>query len=308
VIARLLLLILIAGALWYFRDAEILRTVREAVTTPDPHDQYVRSLHRSGVAETAMGRAWIDAGEQAVAAPPRPITLPFDAAVPVEATRPHAVAYHLSVRRGQRIEVVAAVSGPAPSQVFVDLFDVEDGDDGENGAPTHTAGALRALSHEASEDRAFIVRVQPELLRSGQLRVVARVVPSLLFPVTGVAGHVVGSPFGAPRDGGRRRHEGVDIFARRGTPVVAATGGVVTRVATTGIGGRVVWIWDPSRRLSFYYAHLDEQLVVTGQRVRRGDVIGTVGNTGNARTTAPHLHFGIYVMGSGAIDPDAFIR
>ena len=56
-----------------------------------------------------------------------------------------------------------------------------------------------------------------------------------------------------------------------------------------------------------YYAHLDQQLVSPGERVNAGEIVGTVGNTGNARTTAPHLHFGIYAVGRGAIDPYWFI-
>jgi murein DD-endopeptidase MepM/ murein hydrolase activator NlpD len=117
----------------------------------------------------------------------------------------------------------------------------------------------------------------------------------------------VQSIFGDPRDAGRRQHEGVDIFASRGTPVLSATHGVVTRVGETTRGGRVVWVWDPGRALSLYYAHLSEQHVTIGQRVDAGDVLGTVGNTGNARTTPPHLHFGIYERGRGAIDPYWFI-
>jgi peptidoglycan LD-endopeptidase LytH len=89
--------------------------------------------------------------------------------------------------------------------------------------------------------------------------------------------------------------------------VVSATDGVVTRVGEGGLGGRVVWVWNPARGLLLYYAHLDEQLVRTGEPVRRGDILGTVGNTGNARTTPPHLHFGIYHRGIGAIDPYWFI-
>jgi hypothetical protein len=63
-----------------------------------------------------------------------------------------------------------------------------------------------------------------------------------------------------------------------------------------------------SRGVRLYYAHLDEQLVRTGSVVRAGDVLGRVGNTGNARTTAPHLHFGVYAAGEGALDPDGFVR
>ena len=72
-------------------------------------------------------------------------------------------------------------------------------------------------------------------------------------------------------------------------------------------GGRVVWLWNAARGQAQYYAHLSEQLVTPGQLVRRGDVIGRVGNTGNARTAPPHLHFGVYA-GSRALDPAPFVR
>ncbi|MBI4485879.1 MAG: M23 family metallopeptidase [Acidobacteria bacterium] len=83
-------------------------------------------------------------------------------------------------------------------------------------------------------------------------------------------------------------HHGVDIFAPRGTPVLAAAGGIVTSGGTSSLGGNVVWIARPGRREAHYYAHLDRQLVTPGTFVEAGDVIGTVGNTGNARGTLPH--------------------
>jgi SH3-like domain-containing protein len=89
--------------------------------------------------------------------------------------------------------------------------------------------------------------------------------------------------------------------------VLAAAGGIA-RVRTNQLGGLVVFVRDPVRRLSAYYAHLDSQLVRDGELVAPGDTIGLVGNTGNARTTAPHLHFGIYVRGEGAIDPHPFVH
>ena len=82
------------------------------------------------------------------------------------------------------------------------------------------------------------------------------------------------SGFGAARDGGRREHHGIDILAPRGTPVLSAGDGVVSSVAVTDIGGKVVWVWDSARDLSLYYAHLDSQGVSTGTRVRAGDALG----------------------------------
>lgn len=130
--------------------------------------------------------------------------------------------------------------------------------------------------------------------------------PQLLFPVAGKDEKAIQSFWGAPRDGGKRKHEGNDIFAPRGTELLALTDGEITRLTNTGIGGKTVWLYDRERDLRYYYAHLDEQLVQKGQRVSRGDVVGTVGNTGNARTTPPHLHFGIYDR--GAIDPYPFLQ
>jgi hypothetical protein len=93
----------------------------------------------------------------------------------------------------------------------------------------------------------------------------------------------------------------VDIFAPRGTPALSAADGYVTSVDTTEIGGRVVWQREADGGHSIYYAHLDRPLVESGQRLQAGDTVGLVGNTGNARTTPPHLHFGAYRR--GPVDP-----
>ena len=153
-----------------------------------------------------------------------------------------------------------------------------------------------------------MVRLQPELLRGGRYALTQHALASLRFPVLGKDSRAVSSGFGAARDGGQREHHGIDILAPRGTPVLSAADGVVTSVAVTDIGGKVVWVSDPARDLSLYYAHLDSQGVSTGTRVRAGDVLGTVGNTGNARTTVPHLHFGIYHRREGPIDPIPYVH
>ena len=113
--------------------------------------------------------------------------------------------------------------------------------------------------------------------------------------------------FGAERDAGARQHHGVDIFAPRGTPVLAATRGVVRSIAPNNLGGNVVWLSDSDRGQTLYYAHLDRHNVTAGQHVEIGDTLGFVGNTGNARTTPPHLHFGVYRRGEGPLDPYPFI-
>lgn len=89
--------------------------------------------------------------------------------------------------------------------------------------------------------------------------------------------------------------------------MIAAADGTAHRVGDNRLGGKVIFLRPRGRNLSLYYAHLDSQLVSSGDRVSAGDTIGTVGNTGNARTTTPHLHFGIYAMG-GAINPYTFVN
>ncbi len=134
---------------------------------------------------------------------------------------------------------------------------------------------------------------------------------TLEVPVRGVARAALHSSWGEPRSG-HRRHQGIDIFARRGTPVVAATEGVVVRIGTTDrLGGNTVWVAGKPSTL-YYYAHLDgfRPGLRVGEHVEAGDVLGRVGNTGNARTTPPHLHFGVYPMARAfwPVDPTPLLK
>ena len=124
----------------------------------------------------------------------------------------------------------------------------------------------------------------------------------LRVPVDGVRAAQVTDTWGAPRGGGRR-HEGQDIFARRGTPVHSATEGYVVRVGENTLGGKVVFVHGPGGRW-YYYAHLDDYApdLAVGDYVTPDTVLGYVGDTGNAKGTPPHLHFGVYTA-SGAINP-----
>ncbi|MFC0678853.1 M23 family metallopeptidase [Lysobacter korlensis] len=127
--------------------------------------------------------------------------------------------------------------------------------------------------------------------------------PSWLpVPVDGVEPDDIADTWGAPR-GRDRTHEGVDIFAKRGTPVRSATRGVVLSVRDSGLGGRQVWVLGPGHE-RHYYAHLDDWAfaLAAGDIVQPGSMLGTVGTTGNARGTPPHLHYGIYSAG-GALNP-----
>jgi peptidoglycan LD-endopeptidase LytH len=115
----------------------------------------------------------------------------------------------------------------------------------------------------------------------------------LMVPVAGVAPSRLTDTFDAPRDGGRRRHNALDILAPMGTPVVSADDGVVLALRSNRLGGHVIYATDPARRFVYYYAHLSryQPSLAPGQSLRRGDVIGYVGATGNADPRWPHLHF-----------------
>lgn len=116
----------------------------------------------------------------------------------------------------------------------------------------------------------------------------------LLMPVQGVRVRQVANTWGAPRGGGRL-HEGQDIFAPRGTPVYAATDGFVWRMGYGALGGNYLFVAGAGGR-RYYYAHLERYAdgLQVGDYVTTGTLIGYVGNTGNAVTTPPHLHLGIY--------------
>ena len=132
----------------------------------------------------------------------------------------------------------------------------------------------------------------------------------LPVPVKGISRTQLRDTWGAARSQGRS-HEGIDIMAERGTKVYSATEGLVADLRNNNLGGKVIWILGPSGSWH-YYAHLDghKRGLNVGDYVRKGDLIGYVGNTGNARHTAPHLHYGIYLNGKGrgAINPYSYLR
>jgi len=305
---RVALLAVLLGVLAYLLWAASQRQlviVPEFFRDPTPHEAYRLGLSEAGLGETALGRDWIRTARRALRSPVV-ADLPYQEEGFFPPEEASAMGYRFPLRRGQRLAMRVEVAGSDSSRVFVDLFRAAPD---TVRAPVHVlyGDAGEELTYEPRRTGDYILRVQPELLRGGRFRVVLRVEPALAFPVAGRSTRSIGSFFGAPRDGGRREHHGVDIFAPRGTPVVAAAEGRVARVDTTPIGGRVIWLRDSRGRASHYYAHLEEHRVRRGARVRPGDTLGTVGNTGNARTTPPHLHFGIYARGEGPIDPWDFL-
>jgi peptidoglycan LD-endopeptidase LytH len=317
-----LLILLLPLVLLSSAGCAVVERVEEALRGETPRERYVESLERAGLDETMLGSSWNRVGEAALASDIS-VSLPHAEEGVLLPEEPAALSVTFDLRRGESLQVIftrargdddvdEAREWGTASRTFIDLHRLRDPDrpPEEGGSrPLMVAwneaspGTADTLVHETSVSGRYLVRVQPELLAGGAFRLEIRSGASMDFPVAGRTTGDIQSFFGAARDGGRREHHGVDIFAPRGTPVLAAGPGTVRRVNETPIGGKVVWVFDEARNLSRYYAHLDSQSVEAGRRVQPGDTLGTVGNTGNARTTPPHLHFGIYARGEGPVDP-----
>lgn len=121
------------------------------------------------------------------------------------------------------------------------------------------------------------------------------VVGNYILPVAGVRPEQLTDTFTDAREGGARVHDAIDITAPRGTPVLAASAGTLEKLFTSNAGGLTIYVRSPDRRTITYYAHLDGYArgLAEGQQVRAGQQLGTVGFTGNADPSAPHLHFAI---------------
>ena len=122
---------------------------------------------------------------------------------------------------------------------------------------------------------------------------------TLMIPVEGVAANRLIDTFTEARGGGARPHDAIDIMAPTGTPVRAVDDGKIVKLFLSDAGGITVYQFDPTESFAYYYAHLDRYAdgLAEGQAVKRGDVLGYVGYTGNANPAAPHLHFAIVALG-----------
>ncbi|WP_296359024.1 M23 family metallopeptidase [Ramlibacter sp.] len=119
----------------------------------------------------------------------------------------------------------------------------------------------------------------------------------LLVPVQGIAPQALADTYTQARGG--RQHEAMDIMAARGTPVVAVDDGKLVKLFRSVPGGLTIYQFDPSGQLAYYYAHLDHYAdgLKEGTMLKRGQVIGYVGSTGNAAPDGPHLHFAVFRLG-----------
>ena len=120
----------------------------------------------------------------------------------------------------------------------------------------------------------------------------------LLIPVAGISASQLADTFDQGR-GSTRRHDALDILAARGTPVLAVADGTVAKLFDSRPGGLTVYQFDSTEQFAYYYAHLDRYAagIAEGSVLKRGDLVGYVGSSGNAHAAAPHLHFAIFELG-----------
>jgi murein DD-endopeptidase MepM/ murein hydrolase activator NlpD len=158
-----------------------------------------------------------------------------------------------------------------------------------------TAGAKDQRGVATPEPAATVPPAPVSPTEAGEI--VALRARDLKLPVDGVDRKDLRNTFADAR--GSRTHEALDILAPRGTKVRAVEDGRVQKLFTSKAGGLTIYEFDPTQTFAYYYAHLDryEEGLREGQMVKRGDVIGYVGSTGNASPDAPHLHFAIFRLG-----------
>lgn len=266
-----------------------------------PRDHYSKYLKKT---DGELSEQWEQSGKNALEHPVL-VNFPYKEQNFFPNDLPLAFGYEFVVPRGRRLEAtVSSTTQDTSAKVFLELYQ-HSGEQMKRLA--FAESSANRLSWEATDTTTVIVHLQTEADKTADIIFSLESHPMLSFPVVKKDSRNIISFWGVARDGGRRSHEGVDVAAPRGTPVVAAANGYISSVGVNNLGGNVIFQEVENGGLTLYYAHLDSQLVSSGQRVNSGDTIGTVGNTGNAITTGPHLHFGIYQSFRSAIDPLPFL-
>ncbi|MFC7356374.1 peptidoglycan DD-metalloendopeptidase family protein [Jejudonia soesokkakensis] len=293
----ILLLALIGVLLYYFYPKAL-----DIVTKPSARIVYERQFSETD----AVFIRWKQLSEKALN-DSLEITLPFVESGLFSSESPSVYGFQFEAKEGEQLflETFASIDS---TQLFMELFRRDTDSLQKFTSIQSNQPGTKSLQQNITENGVYKVIIQPEIKTDAQFQLKIYTQPIYVFPVAEATNKNIQSFWGANRDGGRRSHQGNDIFAPRGTPVLAVTEGRISSTGNRGLGGKQVWLRDGLLGgRSLYYAHLDSIIATTGQRVQVGDTLGLVGNTGNARTTAPHLHFGIYTN-RGAIDPLPFIK
>jgi murein DD-endopeptidase MepM/ murein hydrolase activator NlpD len=266
-----------------------------------PHEKYADKMDDAPWKRTPAGKQWLEASKLALENTQN-ISLPYKQLGYFNNDKARAIGLDFQAKKGERIHFNLNKSQPE-TVIYADIYKQE------NDGTEHLYDADFSVSEfnvDIETSGRYILRLQPELSKIVNYTITVTSGPSLAFPVAGTKAKA-GSFWGANRDGGKRKHEGIDIFAPKHTNAIAATDGIITNVSEGGIGGKVVWLRPIGKNISLYYAHLDAQMVQPGQSVKKDDILGLVGNTGNAKNTPSHLHFGIYTS-SGPVDPWPYVN
>ncbi|PVW14230.1 M23 family metallopeptidase [Marixanthomonas spongiae] len=279
-----------------------IQKATDVVTQPTAREVYERGFDDENSQFTSWKTAYNRAFKDSLK-----IELPYTETGVFNSRNNPVYSYLVSVQEGEKLIVFTEMQNDSLS-VFIDLFQKKNDSVFQQKPRISNEPGTKSITYESGKNETVKLILQPELAANSSFSMKIYTVPIYGFPVSGAGIKNIQSYWGATRAGGKRSHEGVDIFAKRGTPVVAVTDGRVSSTGNRGLGGKQVWLRDGLFGRSIYYAHLDSIATTTGKRVKSGDTLGFVGNTGNAKTTAPHLHFGIYKGYSGAINPLPFIK
>ncbi|WP_400072941.1 peptidoglycan DD-metalloendopeptidase family protein [Zobellia russellii] len=279
-----------------------VRKATDLITNPSARELYARDFDEDSVYFPQWQRAFDASRNDSLR-----IDLPYSETGTYFSQSYRSYAYNFQLEKGETL-MAEVETDSIGKKVFLDLYRT-------------TTDSLSTLKHIKSNDKgkvslSYVVEqpgnykliVQPEMSMTTRFFLRLYTKPLFGFPVAGKDNKAIQSFWGAARDGGKRLHEGLDIFADRGTPVLAVADGRVSSTRNRGLGGKQVWQRTGIFGYSLYYAHLDSILVKSGENLKTGDTLGLVGNTGNARTTSPHLHFGIYEGYNGAMDPLPFVK
>jgi len=249
-----------------------------------------------------------------------------EAAAAQEALRLHAMEAFITGSTEDRL-VVVRTADPVQMGVARELLGaVADGDrrvlERHRRAQRVLEGAQRSLADGLERAKRELLAVDAEFKSALSDAVAAAqavvayesgsqvYVRGFVFPVEGPVEFI--DSWGYPRMMGTASahwHQGTDVFAPRGTPLLAAESGTLARIGTASLGGLKLWVVGDSGT-HYYYAHLSAFApgIHDGMRVNAGDVVGAVGDTGNARGTPPHLHFEVHPDGAGPVNPYPLLR
>ena len=254
-----------------------------------PQEHYEQELYKANAEKTVAGQTWFKSAKQVLndtlfTTVPSQERFYLGDSIPAQSIR-------LKIPEGRKLVINTFKNeDDSLSKLFLELYRIK-----TNGKPQrieYLKTNENILTTADNEGDTLLIRIQTGLNDKIHVSLSLTTQPTLTFPLANHGIQNLISFWGAQRDGGIRSHEGIDIKAPRGTSAVAAENGFITQTGTNNLGGKIIFLSASGSPYSIYYAHLDSQLVSVGQRVVRGDTLGLVGNTGNAITTAPHLHFG----------------